>query len=244
VFFQKGFRGTEKSAFDILKDIVDENEDDSFFSSFDDFGMPNAFKSTFKTFLDDNIFNNENDTTTSFFDSYKPTFMNPNFFMEPPGFDDMEFVDEQCTTHFFSFLSTNGGEQTYSRTSSAVFQNGKVTTSTKDRFQDGTNVYEKAEAHQFTSKKCSKNIYDSMYTAKVKDPSVIIIDDDLRSNLSFNCREDSESFTGFSFGRLEKELSGKTKMKEKLNEPSKKIAKNNKESLRLVNKKPSKKSKS
>jgi curved DNA-binding protein CbpA len=119
-FFKKGFQGTEKSAFDILRDIFEENEDDYFFQNYEDFGISENLKSTVRSFIEDNVFPNEPERSSGFFENYIPTFMDPGFFMEPPEFHEIEF-ENQCTTHFFSFLSTNG-DQTFSRTSTTFME--------------------------------------------------------------------------------------------------------------------------
>jgi len=246
IFLKKGFQGTDKSAFDIFRDIFEEKEeDDYFFQAFDNFGISDNFKSAFQAFVNDDIFCNEDNGSNSFFDSYKPTFMNPDFFMSPPKFGDFE---NNCTTHVFSFLSTNSGEQTFSRTSSTTFQDGKFTTSTKNIYQNGKNVFENVETNEYkqnnnynTSLK-NNEIYDPIYTPKPKGSSFILIDDEVSTNASSNGTGNAKAFTGFSFEEFNKEFTIAMDEQAKLNSPSKKITKN-KESLRLINKKPSKKSK-
>jgi len=247
IFFKKGFQGTDKSAFDILKDIFEEKEDDYFFQAFDNFGISDNFKETFQSFVNDDIFINENEGSNSFFDNYKPTFMSPDFFMSPPTFGGLDF-DNNCTTHIFSFQSTNSGEQTFSRTSSTTFQDGRFTTSTKDVYQNGKNVFENVETKEYkqnnhynTNLKNNK-IYDPIYIPGPKDSSFIIIDQDVSTNASSNGTGDYKSFPGFSFEEFNKEFVTAMDEQAKLNSPSKKITKN-KESLRLINKKPSKKNK-
>jgi len=68
-----------------------------------------------------------------------------------------------------------------------------------------------------------------------------VIDEEIRSNLAFNSRGDAEPCTGFSLEELNQDTAKAVNTKADLISPSKKITKN-KESLRLVNKKPSKKS--
>jgi DnaJ-class molecular chaperone len=134
-FFQKGFQGTDKSAFDVLKDIFqDKDDDDLVFENYEG----TKISETIKSFMDENIFS-EKEGRDNFFETYQPTFMNPQFFMEPPTFNNTEY-DNECTTHFFSFLSTDSGEGTYSRTSTTVFHNGK----------GGNNFYQKEESESYS----------------------------------------------------------------------------------------------
>jgi hypothetical protein len=245
MFFKKGFQGTEKSAFDILKDIFEENDDDYFFQNYDDFGISETLKSTMKSFIDDEIFFNEHDRSNNFCENYRPTFMDPDFFMAPPEFNDMDATNK-CTTHLFSFLSTNSGDQSYSRTSTTVFHNGKVTTSVKDRFQNGKEVFEQEEASEYNQERHTNisdhKIYDSTYTAKPKDGSFIIIDEEVRNEFPFNGFKDKGLYNPYCFSELDSEFI-KAEAKNKINSPSKKITKNKDTlNIRLVNKKPSKKS--
>jgi curved DNA-binding protein CbpA len=240
IFFQKGFQGTDKSAFDVLRDIFEEKEDDFFSQTFNDFGISDNFKTSFEAFVNESVFCNETDRNNSFFDNYTPTFMNPDFFMSPPVFGEMNF-NNNCTTHVFSFLSTNSGEQTFSRTSSTTFQDGIYSTSTKNIYQNGKGVFENAETREYKENNYSTNLknnklYDPIYTPTPKDSSFIVIDP------APNCRAEAESFNGFSFEEFNKEFAQALNTGERINSPSKKITKN-KESLRLINKKPSKKNK-
>jgi curved DNA-binding protein CbpA len=160
LFFKKGFQGTEKSAFDILRDIFEDNDDDYFFHNYEDFGISENIQSTMRNFIQENIFSNEQERSNGFFENYQPTFMDPNFFIEPPEFQEVEFENE-CTQHFFSFLSTNG-DQTFSRTSTTFIQNGTVKTSTKERFQKGKSFYAKEEANQYNQKGQTNNFNNKM----------------------------------------------------------------------------------
>lgn len=243
MFFQKGFQGTDKSAFDVLRGIFEEKEDDDFFDTFDSFGISNDFKTSFQTFVNESIFCNENDRSNSFFESYKPTFMNPDFFMSPPVFRDVDF-ENNCTTQVFTFLSTNSGEQSFSRTSSTTFHDGKYTTSTANTYQNEKGVFENVETKEYNQANYSSNfknskLYDPIYTLNAKDSSFIASDQDSRISPAST---EADSFTGFSFEEFNKEFAEEVNSEAKITSPSKKITKN-KESLRLVNKKPSKKSK-
>jgi curved DNA-binding protein CbpA len=78
-FFQKGFNGTEKSPFDLLKDIFAENGDEPVYKEHDMFDFSNNFKSTFESFMNDNFVSATEDDSTNFLSSYKPTFMSETF---------------------------------------------------------------------------------------------------------------------------------------------------------------------
>jgi curved DNA-binding protein CbpA len=245
-FFKKGFQGTEKSAFDILRDIFEENDDEYFFQNYEDFGISQNLQSTMRDFIQDNIFSNEEKRGNGFFENYKPTFMDPDFFMEPPEFPEMEFENE-CTQHFFSSFLSTSGNQTFSRTSTTFIQNGNVKTSTKETFQKGKSFFEKEETNQYTQKNHTNNFntkmnFDSFYPQKTKEPSYIIIDDEVRNDPMFNYYQNSGSSACYFNDFDDNEFLNEAVNKHKMCSPSKKISKN-KESvnIRLVNKKPSKK---
>lgn len=104
-----------------------------------------------ETFFNQNIFCHENDSNTAnLFETYTPSFINPEFYMEPPMFGNME-TDNSCTTEFFSSILTNNAEQTFSRTSKTVINNGKITTTTKNVFQNGTNLYQTEKTKEFAN---------------------------------------------------------------------------------------------
>jgi len=77
-FCQKGFNGTDKSAFDILRDIFEDNDDDFPFNNNDMFDISSTFKSTLDSFMDDSFVSAEEDNN-SFLKNYKPTFMSEAF---------------------------------------------------------------------------------------------------------------------------------------------------------------------
>lgn len=118
-FFSKDFNGSEKSAFDVLNDILKEKDDDYFFKSYEEFGISDNFKSSIKSFIETSLFETEQEVTdNSFFDTYKPTFLNPNFFAESSQLFGAD--SDKCTTRSFSFLPTNEEERTYPGTSTLV----------------------------------------------------------------------------------------------------------------------------
>lgn len=251
-FFEKGFQGTDKSAFDILKDIFQENDDTYFFEKFEGFGVPENLKENMKTFFDDDTTDN---TSASFFETYIPTFVNPDFFMSPPVFETSK-EDDAYTTQFFSSVFTSTGDSSYSRTSTTVMHNGKVETSTHETFQNGNNIYETQEQNNYFpshqpnqpnyaySQNCE--FYEPVYSQSQAciDPNIIILDDvEDDKNILFDVFNDIKTFMDLSSGKF---TPNNFKMQEdsKLNMNSKKISKDRDMSnIRLTNKKPSKKSK-
>jgi len=237
-FFEKGFHGTEKCAFDVLKDILQENDDNTLFKNFDDFGITESLKSTMKTFLEDNVFCQENENSTNFFETYIPTFVNPDFFDTPTLFQTSTESDDNSSTEFFSSLFTNNGEQTYSRTSRTVFKDGKANTTTKETFQQaGNNIKENNtffENIPFRHYDDNSDFHDPFYAAFAKDSSIFVIEE--VENPLFDILNDMKSFATCCSPRMEESS--------KINMASKKISKDKDMSnIRLTNKKPSKKNK-
>jgi curved DNA-binding protein CbpA len=134
-FFRKGFQGTEKSAFDVLKDIFQENDEDDIFTSVYNFGASDSLKATLNFYMNDDDFPSQENKGCSFFESYKPTFMNPEFMMPPPGFES-EVCDHTYTTQIFSFFANSNQDHVYTSTMTSVTQNGKTMTSTQETFTD------------------------------------------------------------------------------------------------------------
>jgi len=77
-FLVKGFQGTDKSAFDILWDILKERDDDSFTQAYKNCDIPEHFKSDFTGFFEDPNFE-EDDDESDFFSTYIPTFADEDF---------------------------------------------------------------------------------------------------------------------------------------------------------------------
>lgn len=121
-FCQKGFNGTDKSAFDVLKNIFEESDaDDDFFKSCNLFKCPDAFKSNLESFFDETKLLSENEDAVSFCKGYTPTFMDANFFQSSTSLFSTSFPEEDCIsqTEFFSFFTSGNSEmQGFSRTSS------------------------------------------------------------------------------------------------------------------------------
>jgi hypothetical protein len=89
----------------------------------------------------------------------------------------------------------------------------------------------------------SKMNYDSFFTSKPNDPSVIIIDDEVMSEPVFSYFENTGSNACYFAKNFDNDFIHEAETKTKINSPSKKISKN-KESvnnIRLAKKKPSKK---
>jgi hypothetical protein len=239
----KAFLKTSKNIPSTSSPDSSPSDDDCFFENFDSLGISDNLKSSIKSFIDTNVFCHEKDTGSNFFETYKPTFVNPEFFMAPPMFGSSE-NDESCTTHIFSSFVSNAGDQAFSRTSTTVFVNGKATTSTKDTFQNGNNIFEQEEFSEFDPKKSDLNynkLFDSMFGGNGSD--IIILDDAENNNddafdTFFDVFTDLKSFANnnkFCQGLSIHENS-------KVSSASKKIAKEKDASnIRLTNKKPSKK---
>jgi hypothetical protein len=163
--------------------------------------------------------------------------------MAPPMFGSSE-NDESCTTHIFSSFVSNAGDQAFSRTSTTVFVNGKATTSTKDTFQNGNNIFEQEEISEFDPKKSDLNydkLFDSMFSGNGSD---IIILDDVENNNDDAFDTIFDVFTDLkSFANNNKFCQGLSiHENSKVSSASKKIAKEKDASnIRLTNKKPSKK---
>lgn len=184
--------------------------------------------------------NNKEDGESNFFETYQPTFMNPEFFVTPE-FPDFGF-ENQCTTQIFSFLSTNTGGYA----STTVFQNAKASTSTTaDMFQNLTSMFGQEGTNQYFAGQSSVNNsenrkYDPLYTPNPQGASYILIENEpISSNTSTNC---SENTRFFNFEDADREFGTQ---QQKLSSPSKKINKlKDGLNMRLMNKKPSKKNRS
>jgi len=228
-FFEKCFKGAEKSAFDVLNDILKEKEDDYFFQGYEGFGISDNFKSSIKTFIEDNVFQNEQDvSSTSFFDTYKPTFMNPSFFMESSTLFGTE--SDRLATSSFSFESTDEEDRAYLRTSTTVIQNDKSTVQ-----KDETTNQDKKH---FTNKTDDQTPSLSE-KPKVQRASYILITPDVQDDPLFTYARDAEFYAALELSR---EMAKATEANSNINTASKKISKD-KEGLniRLMKKKPSKK---
>jgi curved DNA-binding protein CbpA len=105
-FYQKGFQGTEKSAFDVLRDIFQENEDDSFFKDCNMPGMADTYTSTIKSFFNENVIFSE-DEGNNFLGSYEPTFLNAEFSSQFTPFNGF-CSEEGCFAQFFESISASG----------------------------------------------------------------------------------------------------------------------------------------
>lgn len=238
-FFQKGFQGTDKSAFDVLKDIFQDN-DDYFFQNYNNFGIPSDFQSNIKSFIEENVLCNTNEPETNFCETYQPSFMNPSFCMAPPEFPNLGF-SAQPTSQVFSFLSMSTGNNAYTSSSSMMFQN-RISSSTSEIFENLSTMFE-AKVTTNCTQKPAENInnknYDSLLSNRAKDGPILVLDDESDNSPDGNTTQDTEHF---SFGDFEGEMSSESDTQQRISSPSKKINKM-KDSLniRFANKKPSKK---
>jgi curved DNA-binding protein CbpA len=147
-YYQKGFQGTNKSAFDVLRDIFEDNEEDYFFGSYGGVGISDQFKSSVKDFIHDNIISSgSDDNDDNFCSQYQPSFMQANFAM-PSFFSQCDSFDHQMTSEFVSFTSVNSGGKIYSKSKKTVYENGKVKTSTKQSFQHGNKYTENEQYNE------------------------------------------------------------------------------------------------
>lgn len=163
-FYEKGYYGSNKSAFDVLRDIFEESdEDDEFFEDCALFDLADDFKTNIKSFIEENIMASETEEGDTFFKNYTPTFMDADFFCEPPSLFETIIPDGDCQTQteFFTFFSAD--MPSFSKKST---NNKKSRTSNKQKMQKATPIYEDEEYEIFelgpkTSKKSknSKNKY-------------------------------------------------------------------------------------
>lgn len=189
IFKEKNFAGTNKTAFDVLRDIFAENEEDDFLHTFNPFNMSDTFRSTFKDFMEENIYSSsENEEEDSFFKSYIPTFMDTSFFSSPPLFQSLFSTQNSDSssqqphhTQFFSFFSSSmdSDTQSYSKTSSIYVNNGKVQTSTKQRVQKGDTVIENEENNEYNNRPPPLDNKSRMKSKNdLKGSDLIFIEDD------------------------------------------------------------------
>lgn len=100
-FFEKGFCGADKSAFDVLKDIFQENDDDDFFKNFDLSGMCGNMKANVQSFVYKHVISSD-DEENDFFTDYTPTFMNTTFTSSLSSLNNQFYGGEGSSTEFFS----------------------------------------------------------------------------------------------------------------------------------------------
>lgn len=126
------------------------SEDDDFFEGCDLFGLSDNFKTNIKSFIEENIMASETEEGDQFFKNYTPTFMDADFFCEPPslfehiipgGDDDDDDDDCPSQAEFFTFFSTD--IPNFSRKSNN--KKGKKS----QRMQKGNLVYEDEEYEIF-----------------------------------------------------------------------------------------------
>jgi len=94
-FFQKGFHGSDKSPFDVLKDIIEEKIDTEFLKSCEASGYSKSIHSSLKSFVHETVISSDEDTA-NFLADYQPTFLNSNF-AEQSQFLDQFLLNKQNT---------------------------------------------------------------------------------------------------------------------------------------------------
>jgi len=86
-FFQKGFQSSDKSPFDILKNIIEEKMDNEFLRSCEASGYSKSVRSSLKSFVHETVISSDEDTA-NFLADYQPTFLNSKFAKQS------EFLDQ------------------------------------------------------------------------------------------------------------------------------------------------------
>lgn len=77
-FFKKGYQGSDKSPFDVLKDIIEEKVDSEFLKSCEASGYSRSMHSSLKSFVHETVISSDEDTA-NFLADYQPTFLNSKF---------------------------------------------------------------------------------------------------------------------------------------------------------------------
>jgi curved DNA-binding protein CbpA len=143
VFYQSGFGGSDKSAFDILRDIMEENEEPS--SVYDDIssGFSDDFKTTMRSYIENNVESTDSDEE-DFCSRYRPIFMNQDFLKsstllqhqleKTPNFNH----SQQQTS--YSFTDNNGKQ--YTKTVNSTLMNGKGKVNIHETLKNGDSVLE------------------------------------------------------------------------------------------------------
>jgi len=104
-FYQKGFQGTDKSAFEVLRDIFEEKDDESIFKGSSMPPMSSVFQTDFKSFFNENVMSSENEAEgNDFFATFKPSFMNTDFTFEFPSFGEVYTNEASSTQAFTSYM--------------------------------------------------------------------------------------------------------------------------------------------
>lgn len=198
--------------------------------------------------MNDDDHSNHNDIGGSFFESYKPTFMNPEFMMPPAGFDD-EIADKGYTAHIFSFFASGNEDQMYTSMSTTINQNGTSTTSTlesffNERFVDKCENDVNNKEKKVNSSVNTNKIFEELYTPISSQASLIVINDCADDDLDF---DDPTTNMKLADKRTSDDIIEElnAKLRDSVSLKSKKISKDkNSLNIRLMNKKPSKKNRS
>lgn len=85
IYFSKGFQGSDKSAFEVLYDIIFERDEDS--TSQNDGDATNYLDSNFENFMKEQFFDETDEPDDfEFLSNYTPTFNDPSFMLGLPVF--------------------------------------------------------------------------------------------------------------------------------------------------------------
>jgi len=242
-FFQKGFQGSQKSAFEVLQDIFQEKDDEDIFAKQAPFGVSDTIKATLQSFMDDGERTSQAEAGMSFFETYKPTFMNPEFMMPPLDFDS-NIADKSYTAQIFSFFTSSAEDQMYTTTSTTVIQNGSTATTTQEMYINESGLFRSQEDGK--EKKMSQygdnsnKFYEQFYTQDSGEHSIMVINDDSDDMMSETSNKDIKLNIKRSSDDIIEELNAQ--LRDSVSLKSKKISKDkNSLNIRLMNKKPSKK---
>jgi len=162
-FFEKGFFGADKSAFDVMKGIFEDNDDDDFFKGFDLSGMCNKMKANIEAFVYENIISSE-DEESDFFTDYMPTFMNTTFTSSFSSLHKLYPGEGNPAQFFSSIFSDSSDNELNADKRNSANKNSKKSKDTKVKLTRGdgnekmspkpSNPSNKRKAK---TSKCSKN---------------------------------------------------------------------------------------
>lgn len=148
-FHEKGFRGGNKSAFDVLKDIMADKDDDSDSGNNRD-SKEGDYHNSFRNFINKAMFDEDVENEKSnFCDTYIPTFMNTGFNSSLASMM-KSTPDSKTETSYFSFSSTVlSGDTRYTNTQTTVIMNGNVKTTTSEKYSNRDKVIENSSTREY-----------------------------------------------------------------------------------------------
>jgi len=252
-FFQKGFQGSEKSPFEVLQDIFKDKDDNNLFFQKDVFDVSNSIKATLQSFMEDDEVPTQPETGLSFFDTYKPTFMNPDFLMPSSDFES-GIADKSYTAHILSFFSSASEGQMFTTATTTISQNSSSTSSSsvQEMFinQNGhfgtQGIIDGKENKPSSLINNNNKLYERYYAQCSGEDNIMVINDnddlsdDMTSQVS---NKDAKFINRRRTDDIIEELNAQLRDSVSLN--SKKISKDKSNlNIRLMNKKPSKKNRS